>query len=111
MTNLLKETLEILKAYDKTPSDVLWVGTLPPEWKKDKKRAIGSWDDFATLADFNYDSGYGSNEVQSDLFVVGDGWWLERGEYDGSEWWEFKTLPTRATDAEPLGNTDLLERP
>lgn len=26
--------------------------------------------------------------------VVGDDWWLERHEYDGSEWWEFKRLPS-----------------
>lgn len=25
--------------------------------------------------------------------MAGDDWWLERAEYDGSEWWKFKTLP------------------
>jgi hypothetical protein len=25
-----------------------------------------------------------------DLIIVGDNWWLERKEYDGSEWFEFK---------------------
>lgn len=27
------------------------------------------------------------------LIVVGKDFWLERHEYDGSEWWEFKSIP------------------
>lgn len=37
----------------------------------------------------------GTEEVATDLLVVGDGWWLERHEYDGSEWWEHKALPAK----------------
>ena len=29
-------------------------------------------------------------EVAEDLVVVGDNWWIERHEYDGNEWWEYK---------------------
>lgn len=29
------------------------------------------------------------------LKIVGDNWWLERHEYDGAEWFEFKTLPQK----------------
>jgi hypothetical protein len=29
------------------------------------------------------------------IIVVGKDWWLERHEYDGSEWWEFKTMPDK----------------
>lgn len=29
--------------------------------------------------------------------IVGDDWWMERHEYDGSEWWEFKELPKKPT--------------
>ena len=25
----------------------------------------------------------------------GSDWWLERGEYDGSEWWEFRREPVK----------------
>jgi hypothetical protein len=28
------------------------------------------------------------------LEIVGDDWWLERHEYDGAEWWEYKTKPS-----------------
>jgi hypothetical protein len=26
--------------------------------------------------------------------VVGDSWWMTRHEYDGSEYWQFHTIPT-----------------
>lgn len=41
---------------------------------------------------FIYDSGYGSQELGGIIwFENGD--WAERGEYDGSEWWEYKRRP------------------
>ena len=47
------------------------------------------------LADVEYDDGFGGQTVAKDLLVVGDGWWLERNEYDGSEWWEFRRPPQK----------------
>lgn len=85
MQNLLKETLESLQAANKTPSDVVRV-----QWED----FHCTWEQFAAAADFKYDNGYGGAEVQTSLKVVGSDWWLERGEYDGSEWWDFKTAPT-----------------
>ena len=82
--NLKEETLQVLKDNGKTTKDIRWVGgskyTIPTElfWK---------------LADVEYNDGFGAQEVAKDLVVVGDDWWLERAEYDGSEWWEYKTLP------------------
>jgi hypothetical protein len=50
------------------------------------------WDQFLKLFDFQYDNGYGIQRLCGTIwFVNGD--WLERGEYDGSEWWEYKTCP------------------
>lgn len=46
----------------------------------------------------NYDSGYGSVNVATDLVVVGKNWWLERGEYDGSEWWDYKERPKQVNE-------------
>ena len=86
MINLLEETKENLRARSKTPNDVLWVGT------KDGTEAI-TWEEFAKLADFDYDDGYGGVEIRPDLAIVGKGWGLERHEYDGSEWWEYKEQP------------------
>lgn len=90
---LLSETLERLLENKKSASEVKWVGT-PTKWF--------SWEHFTKIADREYDSSYGTNEVYRELLVVGDDWWLERGEYDGSEWWDFKTLPVKpATNYEP----------
>lgn len=109
--NLLSETIEVLKSNGKVPADVLWVGVKPHSWKKNvDPMPIGSWANFASFADFEYDAGYGGNEVAGSLLVVGTDWWLERGEYDGSEWWEFKTLPRQPTSTTPLRRADLLER-
>jgi hypothetical protein len=84
--NLLKETLQVLQEANKSPADVQWV-----QWEQ----FFCSWPEFAAAANFEYDPGYGGAEVVVSLKVVGSDWWLERGEYDGSEWWDFKTLPTK----------------
>ena len=69
--------------------------------------ACGSWNDFAALANFKYDRGYVGQEIHGGLKVVGDDWWLERGEYDGSEWWEFKSLPEKPSKPTALSAQDL----
>lgn len=84
--NLLQETLNDLKENGKNSADVRWVG-------RASINAKCGWDEFVKQANFEYDNGYGSAEIPGDLIVAGDDWWLERAEYDGSEWWKFKTLP------------------
>lgn len=103
--NLLQETIEILTANQKTPDDVRWVGAVPTYGDP----YFGTWEQFEAMAGFDYDAGYGGNEVDSDLVVVGDDWWLERGENDGSEWWEFKTLPKPNT-VNPMRASDIREK-
>ncbi len=89
MANLLKETSEFLSERGKSADDVHWVQSRT----SDGKEISFSWMQFVALANFDYDDGYGCTEVNQSLKVVGADWWLERGEYDGSEWWEFKTMP------------------
>ena len=84
--NLLKETLEALWQHGKKSGDVKWCGT---------ENGWCTWDEFAAVADVEYDSGYGATKVAKDFVIVGEDWWLERREYDGSTWWEFKTLPVK----------------
>ncbi len=113
--NLLEETLDMLRQNGKTPADVRWVGQREPTYLTDIRPQptpipCGSWDDFARFADFEYDNGYGGARVEQSLKIVGDDWWLERGEYDGSEWWEFKTLPLKPSEPSPLRPYDLTER-
>lgn len=50
------------------------------------------YEDFLNSLDFEYDSGYGLQELYGFIWID-DGSWLERGEYDGSEWWSYKTCP------------------
>lgn len=87
--NLLEETIAVLKDYRKTPADVYWVGSSVSTYKT-------SWENFAAIANVIYDDGWGSAEVSQALIIVGNTWWLERGEYDGSEWWEYKEMPEAA---------------
>jgi hypothetical protein len=47
---------------------------------------------FLTDIDFNYDSGYGGQNLFGTIWYE-DGTWSERGEYDGSEWWEHRERP------------------
>lgn len=85
--NLLKETIQKLEENRKTPEDVLWCGS--------EEFGYFTWSDFLLMANREYDSGYGGQEVATDLRIVGKDWWLERHEYDGSEWWEFKSIPKK----------------
>ena len=84
MKNLLQETLELMESNGKKETDVIWVGNYTHKT---------TWENFKKIADVYYEEGYGSAKVAQDLLIVGDNWWLERGEYDGSEWWEFKQPP------------------
>jgi hypothetical protein len=55
-------------------------------WTKD------DWDEFISGLNFEYDSGYGGQELFGTIWYI-DGTWSERGEYDGSEWWEYHICP------------------
>ena len=100
MQNLLKETIECLNENGRQTSEVLWVGRGFNGYANDTYKS--TWDDFCCKANFNYDDGFGGNEIPMDLVVVGKDFWLERHEYDGSEWWEFKTLPTEPRESREL---------
>ena len=83
--NLLHETIEILEDRNKI-NEVLYVTN---------GDAYMTWEEFKKEANFTYDAGYGGVVIDQDLKVVGSDWWLERREYDGSEWWSFQKLPTK----------------
>lgn len=100
MSNLLKETLELLERNNKKETDVKWVGTTTHKT---------SWEDFKSKADTEYDSGFGSSKVAQDLLIVGDNWWMERHEYDGSEWWEFKEIPNEPKETIELKALTVLQ--
>jgi hypothetical protein len=83
VTNLLEETREAIAESGHTEADIVFIGS-------EKTGHRCTWDEFETLANREYDSGFGASEVAQDLIVVfSDGQKLWRGEYDGSEWWNF----------------------
>lgn len=86
MQNLLKETLDALKANHKTKEDVEWIGS---------EDFCITWENFEELANVAYEDSTDVAEVAVDLMVVGKDFWLVREEYLGTEWWEFKTLPNK----------------
>ena len=86
MNNLLKETQESLRIHGKNFKDIRFI--------TNKENEI-PLEVFKRIANRNYNDGFGWQNVNSYLKIVGDDWWLERHEYDGSEWWEFKTLPVK----------------
>ena len=86
MINFKTETLEILQEHGKSWDDVYFVQAESFRFSDKSK--------FLELIDFTYDDGYGGHEINADLVIVGNDWWIECHEYDGSEWWEYKTMPT-----------------
>lgn len=86
MKNLYEETIKALEKYGKKSSDVVMVVSFP---------LYTDWEHFKLNSLFYYDAGYGLTEINVNLKIVGDNWWLEREEYDGSEWWAFKTMPQK----------------
>ena len=82
MTNLLEETLGVMDEFGLTYEDVTYVGSENNQYQM-------TWDEFESLADMDYDSGYGAPEVATDLEIrFQDGAYFVRAEYDGSEWWD-----------------------
>ena len=84
--NLLNETRDILLSNNKTFDDVIFSGDRTTHTKMTVK-------DFLEHANVEYNGGYGIEEINTKLILVGKDFWLERHEYDGSEWWEYKSMP------------------
>lgn len=81
--NLLKETLEVLKENGRSFDDVLFIQGSDFGITKEQ---------FLTLADIEYDNGYGAAKVAEDLEIIGKDFSMCRVEYDGSEWWGFHSF-------------------
>ena len=86
MSNLKEETLKVLHNHGKRKEDVKYV--CGAEFQI-------SLEQFWKLADTEYDSSYGAPEIATDLMLIGDDFYMDRGEYDGSEWWDFNTVPDK----------------
>jgi len=96
LTNLWEETISELKDGGKTYDDVVAVCCF------DFCIPKSNFEEIAKRTD--YDSRFGAQHVATDLMIVGDDFWLERHEYDGSEWWEYKTIPTIPQEVKIVDN-------
>lgn len=86
--NFGTETRDKLDSIGKTRTDITWIGN--SEFTIDIENFFYAADKYV------YDDGYGRPEVPADIKIVfTDGSWLERAEYDGSEWWEYKVINKR----------------
>ena len=56
---------------------------------------------FINDLDFEYDESYGTQELFGTIWYE-DGTWSDRGEYDGSEWWEYRKCPPLPGEETPL---------
>lgn len=87
-TNLLQETLEVLRIKNYSEDKILWVGSI------DSKFAI-TWAKFKEIANQIYDSDYGDVKVATDLMIFGKNFRLYRNEDTGKEWWESPYINTQ----------------
>lgn len=83
--NLLEETKQALELNGKSLCDIEWFGTRDTQIVFDVNK----------LLDVCYNNGFGGCEIPENFIIVGRDFWLERNEYDGSEWWEYKELPKK----------------
>jgi len=101
--NFLEETLRAIEGSGHTPDDITFIGSL------DTGHSC-SWGEFATLADFDYNSGYGAAKIAMDLVIAfKDTTYMTRGEYDGSEWWAYNEPLVLPTERKPITRLQVRE--
>lgn len=95
MINLKKETLSFISGNKKK----LICATVTRSSKKSStfllplKSTKEVVKQFFTSLNFDYDNGYGFQEVYGILWFK-DGSWAKRVNYNGSEWWQLYELPS-----------------
>lgn len=104
--NLLKGTLDLMLLYDKDITDIRFFGI--------KGECYFSIFDFEKMFNIEYDDGFGGTNIPETLVIVfKDNAWLERHEYDGSEWWEYKETPIKPKDRyiplKPITDWDMID--
>ena len=88
INNLFDETDFRLVRIGKTWDDISWIGG------KDFYITVPQFIEAAK--ETNYDCGYGSEEVATDLIIYfNDESWLSRDSYDGAEFWRYNVYPQK----------------
>ena len=105
MSEIEKETIEAIKGSGHKISDIIYIGS-------DDGYSC-TWKEFQKLAkqdDMHYYSGFGGQSLATDILIVfSDQTYMKRGEYDGSEWWEYNepfVMPTELKPIKHIANGD-----
>lgn len=98
LINTLKGTESIVKcAYIKCERGSYWDNNdkyiQPAPISLIEGYTLEEYEEFLKKLDFEYDAGYGGQELYGIVWLMEENTWLERGEYDGSEWWNFQECP------------------
>ena len=102
-TNLAEETKQKLKEHGKTIKDILGVIV-------DDKYKIDFNNFLEITKDWFYYASYGGDCPISNWKIVGENWWLERWEYDGSSGWRYMTPPDlNKLDLRKITKKDIIE--
>lgn len=91
MQNLKKETMEAIEESCHTIADIDYCD-IKEEYEYGKYNILSFSNIDIDKLNIMYDDGYGAQNIFG-FIVFKDSTWLERGEYDGSEWWEYKKKP------------------
>lgn len=98
--NLLQETKEEFESSGLVSDDIVYIGSLPIG---EKPFYSCTWKEYEILADFEYNSGFGGQDIARDLVVIfNDGSVMDRREYDGSEWWELHRSYAIPKETKPI---------
>ncbi|MDQ3063956.1 MAG: hypothetical protein M3R14_14015 [Acidobacteriota bacterium] len=96
MANLLQETQNLINELGLEIENIIFIGSTSSGYACD-------WTTFYELANQEYSSGFGWQEVASDLEIVfKDGTRFQRHEYDGSENWNVQEPFVIPTETKPI---------
>lgn len=109
--NLFKETETTLINNGKLWEDVVFISTCRDTFDEEYEPFEIDVDTFMEVSkNIDYDNGFGGHEINLNLKIVGEDWWLERHEYDGSENWVYKEKPSRPKNKINEAKALLLDR-
>ena len=97
MINVVEEFYKAITAAGKRKStDIIAYNLKLVDWSDTPTRQVSGTTFTKTSLDainVDYNNGYGYQQLFG-YVLFDDGTWLSRGEYDGSEWWEYNKPPT-----------------
>lgn len=106
--NAKKELKSILK---KEKTNIICAHIITGSHYSDEKHFIlklnydkNQYNTFMESLDFQYDAGYGGQILFGTVWLDNN-CWLSRGEYDGSEWWDWNQYPEYPDSVKSLKNT------